>query len=624
MRRQTTVSERDAGGGPEETGPLPRWGGFVVCHRPGNSVRSLSLVLAALLLFPFASAVDPTTGASASVNAAAYSFGTWTNYSVSITLSCNAGSSDCSAIFYCVDTSNACDPTSAGTVYNAPFNITTEGVSYLRYASNNSNASWGDTGSSTLEIDTTAPLISISDDTTNYWTNLDPIAVSVSDSGSGISNTVWVARSDSDCGPTQDSELDSGTSGTSMQANDDALYQGKYICFRTTDAVGNKNYAVSSQIVHLDTTAPTVNAGTDQSANSRFTQNGAASDSQSGVSTYAWSEVSGPGTVSFGSPDEVSTTVSASADGYYEISLNATDSAGNSGSDTFALEWITTAPTISISNPDSTPAQSKTISASVPSGTLSMAVTTGSACDASISFVLYAPITFSAETDNGKSVCYRVADSLGNIAYLRSALISGIDTTKPVLIINGNPAVTIEVHSPYSDGGASASDNHDSALSPKIRVNNSVNSDKIGTYSVTYDVADAAGNHAVQLVRSVRVVDTTKPVITLLGNSSMHIEIRTNFTDPQATATDNYDGDITSKIIQGGSVNPNAAGTYNITYDVTDSSGNKAAQLIRTVTVTDSLFGLLMGLAILFAGLAALVVIGLVVLFFFLRKKGKL
>lgn len=577
--------------------------------------------LAASVLF----AVDPLTTSAASLasNGSSYTFGKWSNSSVTVTLACVAGSSNCLNISYCTDTSNTCNPTSGGTAYNGSFNISTEGVSYIRYASNNSTGGWGDTGSSLIEIDTVSPSISISDGASSTWTNSDTIAVSVSDDGSGLTNTSWFASTSSSCGSSQDDELDSGTNGTSMTANSDSDYLGKYVCFRAMDLAGNKNYAVSSKITRLDTTVPIVNAGTDQDVNSAFTQNGVASDSGSGVSSYWWSQVSGPGTITFGSQGSQSTTISASADGSYVVKLTATDAAGNSASSTFNLDWITSAPGIDISSPSSSPAQSKTVTASVPSGTLSMAITTGSACDSSLSFVSYQDTTFSSESDNGKSICYKEVDSLGNVGYKMSDKISGIDTTKPVISLNGDSSLTLQFNSSYTDAGATATDSLDGVISTRITVGgNPVNVQKLGTYVVTYDVSDSAGNKAVEVTRTVKVVDTTPPVITLLGNSTITMAVGSNYTDAGATAWDNYDGVITSKIVESGRVDASAAGTYNITYGATDSSGNQAQPAVRTVVVVDNFTGLLeiVGLVIL---ALAVVIGGIGVIVFLFFRKGR-
>ena len=41
-----------------------------------------------------------------------------------------------------------------------------------------------------------------------------------------------------------------------------------------------------------------------------------------------------------------------------------------------------------------------------------------------------------------------------------------------------------------------------------------------------------------------------------------------------ASATDNVDGDLTSKIVVTGAVDASSAGTYTLKYDVSDAAGN--------------------------------------------------
>lgn len=64
----------------------------------------------------------------------------------------------------------------------------------------------------------------------------------------------------------------------------------------------------------------------------------------------------------------------------------------------------------------------------------------------------------------------------------------------------------------------------------------------------------------------------------------MQINQGDTFTDPGATATDSVDGDLTSKIVETGSVNNATAGLYTLTYSATDSAGN-IGTVSRVVTV---------------------------------------
>ena len=88
----------------------------------------------------------------------------------------------------------------------------------------------------------------------------------------------------------------------------------------------------------------------------------------------------------------------------------------------------------------------------------------------------------------------------------------------------------------------------------------------------------------------VATADTTPPVITLTGANPLTIATGTAYTEPGATATDNVDGDITSAIvIDASAVNTSVAGTYSVTYNVSDNAGNPAVQVSRTVMVTATL-----------------------------------
>ncbi len=93
---------------------------------------------------------------------------------------------------------------------------------------------------------------------------------------------------------------------------------------------------------------------------------------------------------------------------------------------------------------------------------------------------------------------------------------------------------------------------------------------------------------ATGILRAV-TVDTTAPVITLendtvAGNTGV---VGTAYTDPGATAMDNVDTSV-DVVLGGETLDINTiAGTYLITYDATDTAGNGAVQVERTVTVTE-------------------------------------
>ena len=108
--------------------------------------------------------------------------------------------------------------------------------------------------------------------------------------------------------------------------------------------------------VFFDSVNPTVDAGIDREVNAPVIPQGAtASDAGSpvtgsGVNTYAWMQIPGPGlgAVAFSNPSgtgtSVDTTISADTDGTYVLRLTVTDNVGNSAYDEITFIWDTTNP----------------------------------------------------------------------------------------------------------------------------------------------------------------------------------------------------------------------------------------------------------------------------------------
>ena len=188
------------------------------------------------------------------------------------------------------------------------------------------------------------------------------------------------------------------------------------------------------------------------------------------------------------------------------------------------------------------------------------------------------------------TVTYDVTDTAGNAAEQKTRTVRVIDTGKPIITLTGANPQTIEFGEGYAELNATATDRVDGDLTGSIVIDSSaVNTDRVGDYSVTYNVTDAAGNAAEQKTRAVRVIDTGKPIITLTGDNPQTIHFGMAYTELNATATDLVDGDLTGNIvIDANNVDTSTVGTYTVTYDVTDTAGNAAETMTRTVRVIDT------------------------------------
>ncbi len=103
------------------------------------------------------------------------------------------------------------------------------------------------------------------------------------------------------------------------------------------------------------------------------------------------------------------------------------------------------------------------------------------------------------------------------------------------------------------------------------------------------DVAVAGGQSAGLFINDGRgglgQGDVTLPVIQLLGEASVTVTVASAYQDPGATASDDLDGNLTSSIVVENDVDTAIVGSYVVTYDVVDGSGNAAAQVTRSVSV---------------------------------------
>lgn len=147
-----------------------------------------------------------------------------------------------------------------------------------------------------------------------------------------------------------------------------------------------------------------------------------------------------------------------------------------------------------------------------------------------------------------------------------------IELTEKTKTINYQDEIDLNSLIQKSDGG-------------KLDIIGNVDTSKIGEYEIIYRLTNENGLTKEEKVM-VSVEDREKPVITLKNDKiTVNLNSQINLLDG-VTAKDNYDGDLTGKIIVEGQVDTKKVGTYEVKYQVKDTSGN-IDEKVRTYTVSE-------------------------------------
>ena len=159
---------------------------------------------------------------------------------------------------------------------------------------------------------------------------------------------------------------------------------------------------------------------------------------------------------------------------------------------------------------------------------------------------------------------YDYTDAAGNVAQIVTRAVNVVDTTAPVITINGDANITHVAGITYSDDNASWSDAVDG--SGNIIGFGEVNASDPGVYLLSYDYTDAAGNVAQTVIRQIEVVNL--PPVDLYVFDEVNLSIHEN--EPKGTkigsfqAVDgNPDGILTFSLMDVADANSSSQGnTY--------------------------------------------------------------
>ena len=150
------------------------------------------------------------------------------------------------------------------------------------------------------------------------------------------------------------------------------------------------------------------------------------------------------------------------------------------------------------------------------------------------------------------------------------------DRQSPVITLVSNPDTYTIPGQPYEEEGYKAQDDCDGDITDRV-----IREEMDGV--VTYRVSDQAGNETT-VSRVIYYFDPVEPELTLVDGETVYLLAGEEYKEPGWIAMDNQDGDVSHRVTVEGTVDKYLAGSYVLTYTVTDSNGN-VATAERTVVV---------------------------------------
>jgi uncharacterized protein YodC (DUF2158 family) len=444
----------------------------------------------------------------------------------------------------------------------------------------------------TLIWDTASPTVSAGIDTTINATYFQNATVSDTAPSSGIATYNWTQES----GPGTVTFGTPDAEDTTVSADID----GTYVCRLTvTDNAGNTQFDEFTLI--WDTASPTVNAGSNATVNATYTQNTIVTDPapSSGIVTYNWTQVSGPGTVTFGTPDAQNTTVSADTDGTYICRLTVTDNAGNTEFDEFTLIWDTTSPTVNAGS-NATVNGLYTQDATIFDATSGIAIYNWTQVSGPGTVTFGTPdaedTTVSASADGTYVLRITITDAAGNTAYDEITLVW--DTVPPTVDAGIDASVNVSYTQDATVNDSVPSSGIASILWTQVSGPGTVNfgtpdaedttvsATADGTYVCRLNVTDNAGNSVID--EFTLVWDATPPNV----NAGIDTAAKTIYTQDAVVSDPAISSGIASYLwtqesgagtvnfgtpfTEDTTVSATADGTYVCRLTVTDNTGNSA------------------------------------------------
>ncbi|WP_281612696.1 Ig-like domain-containing protein [Flammeovirga sp. SubArs3] len=388
-----------------------------------------------------------------------------------------------------------------------------------------------------------------------------------------------------------------------------SMSEGTYnVSVTATDEAGNSGSDSSTDELVIDLTAPSVTVTSLTTNDATPSLSGTVDDNNTTVTVTVNSEVK-TASVSNGIWTIADDELSSMSEGTYNVSVTATDEAGNSGSDSSTDELVIdlTAPSVtvtSLTTNDATPSLSGTVDDNISTVTVTV---NSEVKTASVSNGIWtiADDELSSMSEGTYDVSVSALDAAGNSGSDSSTDELVIDLTAPSVTVtslttndatpslsgtvdDNSATVTVTVNSEVktasvSNGTWTIADNELSSLSE-------------GTYDVSVSALDAAGNSGSDSSTDELVIDLTAPIVTVtsLTTNDATPSLSGTVDDNSATVTVTVNSEVKTASVSNGTwtISDNelsslSEGTYDVSVSALDAAGNSGSDSSTDELVID-------------------------------------
>lgn len=283
--------------------------------------------------------------------------------------------------------------------------------------------------------------------------------------------------------------------------------------------------------------------------------------------------------------------VNTSIDATYVVTYNCSDIAGNIAAEVTRDVIVSTSdlpPVISINGADPL----DVIVTSGDSNSFTQAIANSDvSCtdDRDTPTLTNDALTVDTSTLGGPfTITYNCSDSVPQNATPKFRDINVVDNIDPVVVAVGSNPTNIVVGNSYVEQGANCTDNFDTSPTLVITPDeNTVDTSAIGiSTTITYTCTDSSSNNHVATIEVVTI--STGPQITLNGDANISLFLGKPYTEEGATCDDDIDASKDA-LISGDTVDTSLENTYTVRYNCSDSDGNNATEVTRTIIVSQDI-----------------------------------